>query len=101
MLKQEKNSNLVNFSYKSTFFILFVMLLASLVFPGLLNLIGLKMLPLRVVIVALAAGFSTAYAIFFIDSNKGISLNFWLTVIVISIISGIISYSWIYGYFYI
>ncbi|QIK57208.1 hypothetical protein G7059_04765 [Erysipelothrix sp. HDW6A] len=95
-MQAEKRSGLPRFTFKGSLFLLTAMLLATLVFPVILDSLGLKLYTLRVVVIALTSGLATAFTLFFIDSKRGATRKFWITAGFISILAGIIAYFWIY-----
>lgn len=102
-LQKEENRNrgIVFLSFKGSAFIVLSILISTLVVPVTLELIGLKLLWLRVILIALTTGFSACYAIFFIDSDRGFTKSFWLAFTLLSVISGIIAYYWVFEIYFI
>lgn len=91
-----KPSTFTRLSVTSAFMIVFGILLASLVFPLMLDALGLKLYYLRVLVIGLMTGFTTSYSIFVRDSNRGFTKGFWITFLLFSIVGCGISYFWVF-----
>lgn len=95
-MQPESRSGLPRFTFKGSLFLLSAMLLATLVFPLILDALGLQLNLLRLIVIALTSGFATAFTLFFIDSKRGATRNFWITAGVMTLLAGLIAYFWIY-----
>ena len=100
-IKPEKKQGVVRFSFKSSLFVVFGILVGTLFFPVLLDSLGLQLLPLRVIMIGLITGFVVSYSLFFIDSDRGVTRNFWVTFAIFAIMSMVISYFWVYNIYYV
>lgn len=102
-LQYEKNKKggIVFLSFKGSAFIVLSILVSTFVIPVLLESLGLQLLPLRVLLIAVTTAFSTCYALFFIDSDRGYTKSFWAAFVFLSIISGLIAYYWVYGIYFV
>lgn len=96
MLRQEKNTSIPNFSYKSAFLILLSALIGSLFLPFLLTKIGITWKMLHVIVSAAVPAFTTSYCSFFIESDEGYSRRFWKVTLALFLVIGFISYFWMY-----
>lgn len=92
-----KPSTLTRISIVSTLYIFAAMLLASLVFPVILDALGLKLYLLRVLVFGLATGFSVSYSLFVRDSNRGFTKGFWITFLLFTLLACGISYFWVFN----
>lgn len=98
---EEKKHQFVRFSVKSSFIILFGILLSSLFIPLLLDNFGLQLLPLRVILIGLTTGFVVSYCLYFVDSKRGVTRGFWIVFALVASLSMIISYFWVYEIYFI
>lgn len=101
-MQVEKNngSSFVFLSFKSSVFVLFAIFTATFIIPVALDALGIGLLWLRVILIGATTAFAMCYAIFFIDSDKGFTRNFWLGFIVLALISTFIAYYWVFGIFF-
>jgi len=97
----KEKSSVVKITWKSSLFIILCILAATLVLPNILDLLGLKLYPLRVLVIALATGWSISYTLYFRETNRGYTRGFWIVLILISILAGYISYFWVYDIYYL
>ncbi|HZJ87156.1 MAG TPA: hypothetical protein VFC75_02935 [Erysipelothrix sp.] len=96
----KEESSVIKIGVKSAFFMVFSILVATFVFPVLLNTLGLKLYPLRVLVNGLMTGWAFAHTIFIRESNKGYTKGYWIVFILISMLAAYISYFWVYGIYY-
>lgn len=96
-----KPTTLVKFSFKSALFVVLGILLSSLVFPLILDKLGLALLPLRVLAIGATTGFVISYSLYNIDSKRGYTKGFWITFGLVAIVAAFISYFWVYNIYYL
>lgn len=99
--KIEKKSELVRFSYKSAFLLLFGTLAATLGFPLLLDALGLDLKFLRVIVIGLTSGFLLSYCIYFVDSKRGAEKGFWIVAGLVSVLASLIAYFWVFNIYFL
>ncbi|QIK69817.1 hypothetical protein G7062_05690 [Erysipelothrix sp. HDW6C] len=97
----EKNKSFTNISFKSSLFIIFGILASTLIPKLLLDSLGLQLYPLRVILIALTSAFVVCRCLFFIDSNKGYTRGYWILFALIAILTGFISYFWVYQIYFV
>lgn len=91
-----KPSTMTRISFISTIMIFLGILMASLVFPLILDSLGLGLYYLRVLVIGLATGFSTSHGLFVRDAKVGYTKGFWVTFILLTILGCLISYFWVF-----
>lgn len=96
-----KESTFVRFSIKSAFIVTFGILAVTLIPQLLFNALGVELFPLRVLLIALGSGFVFSYTLYFVDSKRGFSKSFWIVFVLIALLTGIITYFWVYNIYYI
>ncbi len=89
------------FSYKGSIILLTFLIVGSLIIPLMIQPIGVSSELSVVIGTTIFGGFGTSYVRHFIDSKKGLSVSFYVQLIIFSIIFFTISYAWMYLGFYI
>ena len=92
-----KPSTFTRISIISTIQMFLGILLASLVFPLILDSLGLELLYLRVLVIGLATGLSVAHGLFVRDAKVGYTKGFWITFTLLSVLGCLISYFWVFN----
>ena len=93
---EEKHSEILKFSYKSSLIILSVIFLSLLAVPYVCNLIKIDYRIPTTIICGICSGFSTVYTQFFIERKKGFTKHFWIIGILISVFSSSIIFILVY-----
>lgn len=108
MAKNKRNKRLypekptvTRFSFKSAFIILLSILAATLVFPMILDSMGLDLKWLRIIVITLTSAFSFSYCLFVIEKKESINKKFWMFFAVVALFTAIVAYYWVFEIYYI
>lgn len=92
----KKNEDIPSFGYKSAFLIGLSAILGSFIIPLLLNKVGITWKLIHVLISGALPAYTTAFSLYFIESDKGYTKRFWQMFIALFVIISFISFFWMY-----
>lgn len=101
MYRYEKSNSAPLISFKSAFIIVGSILLGTILIPAMLRQLGLNQKWIEVLVISGITSLTTSFCFFFIETNKRLSRSFWMMVIVLFFLIGLISTFWIYEILYI
>lgn len=96
-----KNTNIPSFSYKSALLILLSAVLGCFLIPYIFQQFNVNWKGLFVLTSSIIPAYTTAYCLYFIESNQRFNRSFFITFVLLSFIIGFISFFWIYDLIYI
>lgn len=89
------------FGYKSALVILLGAVIATIIIPSILSVLGISNSFSILIGNTFITSFSISYARYFIESRKGFCKGFWLNYLFFAVSFAIISYLWGYLNFYL
>lgn len=93
--------NIPTFGYKSAFIILLGAVIATIIIPSILSLLGISNSLSIFIGNTFITSFSISYARYFIESKRGFCKGFWINYLFFALSFALISYLWKYLNFYI
>ena len=96
MRHYETNNNIPRLGYKSAFLIGLSAFLGSFMIPLFLEKLGITWKMIHVIISGALPAYTTAFALYFIESDKGYTKRFWQVFIGLFLIISFISFFWMY-----
>lgn len=94
--KQKTDYNIPTISFKSAFVIMLSAVIATLVAPYILSLIGVSFKLGIIIGNAVLTAFAVSYCRYFIETKRGYCKSFYKTYIIFAISFAIIGYFWMY-----
>ena len=89
------------FGFKSALIILFGAIIGTIIFPGLLGMLGVSSNFSIMIGNTFITSFVLTYVRYFIESKKGFCKGFWISYLFFGISFGIMSYLWRYLNFFV